>query len=107
MARQLQTKQILVLGDLNVRQNLAHAGRLYFQLSEVGLSRNLEEFRVPAKMIDPDHYKIVIFAMTNNIVIATSNTVLDYDSRLSTINDCLEPFIREIRYVPVFQRPTI
>ena len=43
MARQLQAKQILILGDSNVRQNLAHAGRLYFQLREAGLSRNLKE----------------------------------------------------------------
>jgi len=107
MARQLQAKQILFLGGSNVRQNLAHAGRLYFQLSEVGLSRNLKEFREAAKMIDPDHYKIVIFAMMTNIVIAAGNTALDYDSRLSAIDDCLEPLIREIRYVPVFQRPTI
>jgi hypothetical protein len=55
MARQLQAKQILFLGGSNVRRNLAHAGRLYFQLSEVGLSRNLKEFREAAKMIDLDH----------------------------------------------------
>ena len=30
-------------------------------------------------MIDPDHYKIVIFAMTINIVIAAGKTALDYD----------------------------
>ncbi len=107
MARQLQAKQILILGDSNVHWNLAHAGRLYSQLSEVGLSRKLEEFSEAAKMIDPDHYKIIIFAMTTNIVIAPGNTALDYDSSLSAIDDCLEPLIREIRYVPVFQRPTI
>ena len=79
MARQLQAKQILILGNSNLRRNLAHAGRLYSQLSKVGLSRNLKEFREAANMIDPDHYKIVIFAMTINIVIAAGKTALDYD----------------------------
>ncbi len=97
MARQLHVKDILLIGDSNIRRNIARSGRYYSQSAEIGSARNLTEFAEAVKMIEPEKFKIVIFAMITNIAIDAGNPCLDAQARLQAISDCLGPLFVEIR----------
>jgi hypothetical protein len=92
-------KNILIIGDSNIRRNLARSGRYYSQSAEIGSARNLAEFTEAVKMIEPEKYKIVIFAMITNVAIDAGNPCLDNQARLQAISDCLGPLFIDIRYL--------
>jgi hypothetical protein len=68
MARLLHAKDILIIGYSNDRRHLSRSGRSYSVTAECGTARNLSEFAEAAKMLEPDKYKIVIFAMLTNVM---------------------------------------
>jgi len=100
MSRQLIAKEILLVGDSNVQRNLLSAGRLYSDLCENGLARNISEFAEAVKLIQRDKYKLVIFAMLTNIMVDAGNTSASpsLDARLATIKPYLEALIKDIRF---------
>jgi hypothetical protein len=99
MSRQLQTsKELLIIGDSNVERNLIHTGRLYCLQSESLPARNLAEFHQVLSQLQPNKYKIVIFAMLTNIIISAGNSVSvnQTAARLLTIEACVKKLIRSI-----------
>jgi hypothetical protein len=100
MARSLTAKQFLIVGDSNVERNLLHAGRLYSELADSVPARNLDELATALRALQPNKYKVVIFAMLTNIVITAGNSSPkpDLDSRLLSIEACLKPLIKDLRY---------
>jgi hypothetical protein len=99
MARQLQaSKELLLIGDSNVERNLLHTGRLYCLQSESIPARNLSEFHQVLAHLQPNKYKIVVFAMLTNIVISAGNSVSANQpaARLLTIEACLKKLVRAI-----------
>lgn len=104
MARQLHVKDILIIGDSNIRRNIARSGRYYSQSAEIGSARNLTEFAEAVKMIEPEKFKIVIFAMITNIAIDAGNPLPRCSSKTPghlrlprSASDCLGPLFVEIR----------
>jgi hypothetical protein len=98
MSRQLVAKEILIVGDSNIQRNLLSAGRLYSDLSENGLARNLVELAEAIKLIHHDKYKLIIFAMMTNIIVDAGNTATStcLDARLAAIKPYLEALIKDI-----------
>jgi hypothetical protein len=99
MSRQLQAKkEILIFGDSNVERNILHTGRLYCEYAESVPARNLGEFQAALARLQPDRYKIVVFAMMTNIVVAAGNssTSMDQHTHLLTVETCLKSLIRDI-----------
>ena len=99
MSRQLQArKSILIIGDSNVERNIRHTGRLYCEQAESVPARNQVEYHAAVKNIQPNKHKIVVFAMTTNLVINAGNTALSADlpTRLTSIDSYLEVLIKEI-----------
>jgi len=58
MGRQIHAKEVLIIGDSNVRRNLFCYGKQYAQNCESGLALNLTEFTKAVKLIVSDKYKI-------------------------------------------------
>jgi hypothetical protein len=98
MARQIHARDILIIGDSNIRRNLARSGRHYSQSADIGSARNLAEFAEAVKLIEPEKYRIVIFSMLTNIVIDAGSPLLDPFARIQAISDCLGPLFQDIRY---------
>ncbi len=71
---QLIAKDLLIIGNSNIRRYLYRAGGAYSQACDCGIARNLTEFGNSLKMIESKNYRIVIFAMMTNIVIDTGST---------------------------------
>jgi hypothetical protein len=100
MSRQLQAKEVLLIGDSNVERNILHTGRLYGQFADSVPARNLDEFASVLGRVQPDKYKTVVFAMFTNIVVsAGSTTAQDVPSRLSAVGACLKTLIQTITCV--------
>jgi hypothetical protein len=83
-----------------VERNLLHAGCLYSELADSVPARNLDELATALRGLQPNKYKVVIFAMLTNIVITAGNSSPkpDLDSRLLSIEACLKPLVRNLRY---------
>jgi hypothetical protein len=99
MARQLlAAKELLIFGDSNVERNLSGTGRLYCSQVESVPARNLTEFHQALSQLQPNKYRIVVFAMMTNIVISAGNSVSANDtySRIKTIEACVKKLIRSI-----------
>jgi len=88
----------LIIGDSNVERNIRHTGRLYCEQAESVPARNQVEYHAAVKHIQPNKHKIVVFAMTTNLVINAGNTALSADlpTRLTSIDSYLEVLIKEI-----------
>jgi hypothetical protein len=98
MSRQLQAKEILLVGDSNIRRNLLHAGRAYSQPCDCGLARNQEELQTALQMIQPDKYKIVIFAMATNLIVAAGNSSPTPAVRVASVESYVKTLIAELRF---------
>ncbi len=65
------------------------AGSLYgpedSQVSDCELSINLEEYSEAIKMLEPDKFKLVIFAVMTNIVTKASDESTDHFAQLQAI----------------------
>jgi hypothetical protein len=97
MSRQVISRDILILGDSNVRRYLGRCGGAYTQACDCGLARNLSEFGSSLKMIDATNYRIVIFAMMTNILIDAGSEGHDHQSRTLAMDECLSPLIENLR----------
>ncbi len=99
MSQQVRARNLLVLGDSNVRRYLYRAGGAYSEACDCGIVRNLSEFGTSLKMVDNSHYNIIIFAMLTNIVIDAGSEGTDHASRLNAIEECLSPLLENFRYL--------
>jgi len=86
---QLIAKDLLILGDSNVRRYLYRAGGAYSQACDCGQARNLTEFGNTLSMLEAKDYRIVIFAMMTNIVIDTGSAGHDQASRIELVGECI------------------
>ncbi len=98
MSQQVRARNLLVLGDANVRRYLYQAGGAYSETCDCGVVRNLSEFGTSLKMVESTHYNIIIFAMLTNIVIDAGSEGTDHASRLNAIEECLSPLLENFRY---------
>jgi hypothetical protein len=99
MARQLQvnSKELLIIGDSNVERNILHTGRMYSQYAESIPARNLSEFSTALSKVKPDMHKSVVFAMFTNIVANSGGTIAqDLSTRLSSVEACLKLVLQDI-----------
>ncbi len=99
MARQLQAKkELLLLGDSNVEQNILHMGRLYCQLAESIPARNISELSNAVNQIQPNRHKVVVLAMLTNIVINAGNSIatLDPSARVIAVEACLKSLFTDL-----------
>jgi hypothetical protein len=97
MARQLVAKDVLLIGDSNVRRYLFRSGLHYAQSGEIGVARNQSEFNEALKLIQPDKYRIVVFAMLTNLVIDAGESGHDHSTRLSAIDEYLGGLLQTLR----------
>ena len=97
MSRQVISKDVLIVGDSNIRRYLYRSGGAYSQACDCGLARNLTEFGDTLKLIESDKYRIVIFAMMTNIVIDAGSAGHDHSSRYDAIEECLSPLLENLR----------
>jgi hypothetical protein len=98
MSQQVRARNLLVLGDSNVRRYLYRAGGAYSEACDCGVVRNLSEFWTSLKMVDNTQYNIIIFAMLTNIVIDAGSEGTDHAPRLNAIEECLSPLLENFRY---------
>jgi hypothetical protein len=94
---QLIAKDLLIIGDSNIRRYLYRSGGAYSQACDCGISRNLTEFGNSLKMIESKNYRIVIFAMMTNIVIDAGSAGHDQSSRLELIGECTSPLLENLQ----------
>ena len=99
MSRQVVERDVLILGDSNVRCYLGRCGGAYTQACDCGLARNMSEFGNHLKMVDATNYRIVIFAMMTNILIDAGSEGHDHQSRIHAMDECLSPLIENLRFV--------
>jgi hypothetical protein len=99
MAQQAKVREVLIVGDSNVRRHLFRTGRSYAQAADCAQARNLDEFAEACQKISPDNYKLVVFAMLTNIVVTAGSSGHDHDSRMLAIDECLDTLISDIRLV--------
>jgi hypothetical protein len=97
MSRQVISKDVLIVGDSNIRRYLYRSGGAYSQACDCGLARNLTEFGDTLKLIESDKYRIVIFAMMTNIVIDAGSAGHDQSSRMELIGECISPLLENLR----------
>ncbi len=97
MAHQVMSKDVLIIGDSNIRRYLYRSGGAYSQACHCGLARNLTEFGDTLSLLESDGYKIVIFAMMTNIVIDAGSSGNDLHSRLELIGECVSPLLENLR----------
>jgi hypothetical protein len=90
-------KDLLIIGDSNIRRYLYRAGGAYSLACDCGLARNLTEFGKTLKMIETKNYRIVIFAMMTNVVIDAGSYGKDQSSRLELIGECISPLLENLR----------
>jgi hypothetical protein len=96
MSRQLQAKEISIFGDSNVRRNL----RAYSQPCDFGLDRTQKEFKDSLKLLEPDKYRNVIFAMMTNFIVSAGDLAPSPATRLPAIETCIRSLVTKIRYSP-------
>jgi hypothetical protein len=94
---QLLAKDLLILGDSNVKRYLYRAGGAYSQACDCGLARNMTEFGNTLNLLEAKDYRIVIFAMMTNIVIDAGSGGHDQASRLELIGECTSPLLENLR----------
>ncbi len=97
MARQVLSKDLLIIGDSNIRRYLYRSGGAYSQACDCGVARSLTEFEDTLKMIDSSKYRLVIFAMMTNIVIDAGSVGHDQASRMESIGECISPLVETLR----------
>jgi hypothetical protein len=97
MARQVLSKDVLIIGDSNIRRYLYRSGGAYSQACECDVAQNLNEFEDTLKMIDSSKYRLVIFAMMTNIVIDAGSAGHDQASRMESIGECVSPLVETLR----------
>jgi hypothetical protein len=98
MSQQVLARNLLILGDSNIRRYLYRAGGAYSQTCDCGMARNLSEFGNTLKMIENTNYRIIVFAMLTNIIIDAGSEGTDHDSRMNAIEECLNPLLENFRY---------
>jgi hypothetical protein len=86
MSRQVLSRDILILGDSNIRRYLYRSGGAYAQTCDFGMARSLTEFGTSLKMVESPNYRIMVFAMLTNIVIDAGSTGNDHFSRMEAID---------------------
>jgi hypothetical protein len=99
MARQVISRDVLILGDSNIRRYLYRCGGAYSEACDCGMARSLSEFGQNLKMVDNPSYRIVVFAMFTNIVIDAGSVGHDHQTRLEAIDECISPLIENLRFV--------
>jgi hypothetical protein len=97
MSCQTQVRDVLIIGDSNVRRYLFRAGLHYAQSTDFGVARNQPEFDEAIKLMQPDKYRIVVFAVLTNLVVDAGETAPDQSRRLLAIEECLSNFIQSLR----------
>jgi hypothetical protein len=97
MSQQVQSRNLLILGDSNVRRYLYRAGGAYSLACDCGMARNMSEFGSSLKMVESSHYRIIIFAMMTNIVIDAGSAGHDHTTRMDAIEECISPLIENLR----------
>jgi len=103
MSQQVQARNLLILGDSNIRRYLYRAGGAYSLTCDCGLARNMTEFGNSLKMVESTNYRIIVFAMLTNILIDAGSTGTDHTTRMDAIEECLNPLIENLRYIFKFQ----
>jgi hypothetical protein len=98
MSQQVLARDLLLLGDSNIRRYLYRAGGAYSQTCDCGMARNLTEFGSALKMVESKNYRIVVFAMMTNILIDAGSAGNDHSTRLDAIEECLSPLMENLRY---------
>jgi hypothetical protein len=99
MAQHVISRDVLILGDSNVRRYLGRCGGAYTQACDCGLARNMSEFGSSLRMVEAASYRIVIFAMMTNILIDAGSEGQDHHSRIHAMDECLSPLIENLRSV--------
>ncbi len=97
MSRQVIARDVLILGDSNIRRYLYRSGGAYAQTCDCGMARSLTEFGNNLKMVESTNYRIVVFAMLTNIVIDAGSTGNDHFSRMEAIDECVSPLLENLR----------
>jgi hypothetical protein len=97
MSQQVQARNLLILGDSNIRRYLYHSGGAYTQTCDCGMARNMTEFGENLKMVESKNYRIVIFAMLTNIVIDAGSVGHDHSTRMDAIEECVSPLLENLR----------
>jgi len=92
-------RDVLILGDSNVRRYLGRCGGAYTQACDCGLARNMSEFGSSLRMVEANNYRIVIFAMMTNVVIDAGSEGQDHHSRIHAVDECLSPLVENLRSV--------
>jgi hypothetical protein len=100
MSQQVLARDLLILGDSNIRRYLYRAGGAYSQTCDCGMARNMTEFGSTIKMVESTNYRIVVFAMLTNIVIDAGSAGNDHSTRMDAIEECLSPLLENLRYSP-------
>jgi hypothetical protein len=98
MSQQVLARDLLILGDSNIRRYLYRAGGAYSQTCDCGMARSLTEFGSALKMVDSTNYRIMVFAMLTNIVIDAGSSGNDHFTRMNAIEECLSPLLENLRY---------
>ncbi len=91
MSQQLQSRNLLILGDSNIRRYLYRAGGAYSLICDCGMARNMSEFGNSLRMVDSTNYRIIVFAMMTNIVIDAGSVGNDHTTRMDAIEECISP----------------
>jgi len=100
MVCQILAKDILIIGDSNVRRYLFRPGKHYAQCSDFGVARNNTELAEALKLIVTDKYRIVIFAMLTNLVVDAgfaSGVGPDQTTRLNDISESTSNLLQELK----------
>jgi hypothetical protein len=97
MSRQTEIRDVLLIGDSNVRRHLFRAGRHYAQSSDYLVARNTVELEEALKKIKPDQYRVVVFAMLTNLVVEAGSAGTDTDSRMVAISEYLGSLLQELK----------
>jgi hypothetical protein len=98
MSQQVLARDLLILGDSNIRRYLYRAGGAYSQTCDCWMARNMTEFGTAIKMVESTNYRIVVFAMLTNIVIDTGSSGHDHSTRMDAIEECISPLLKNLRY---------
>jgi hypothetical protein len=97
MSQQTLVRNLLLIGDSNIRRYLYRSGGAYSQTCDVGVARNMTEFGTTLKMVESKNYRIIVFAMLTNIVIDAGSAGHDHSTRYDAIEECLSPLLENLR----------
>jgi hypothetical protein len=104
MSRQVLARDLLILGDSNIRRYLYRSGGAYAQTCDCGMARSMSEFGSSLKMVEATNYRIIVFAMMTNIVIDAGSTGNDHATRIDAIEECLSPLLENLRFILTFHK---